>query len=165
MEKKVISHITKGLILAAIVIALDLIFQQPKLRGQESVQYLLRFGIVFAGIVASCVVFAKQTGGPLKFGEVFSHGFKATAVIAFLVAIYTFFAVKFIYPPPSAEEMEAAVKVMMQQKNVLEQEAKQLAAEAAKKRWIIYVSLSFFVSIIPGLLGSAIGGAVAKKNQ
>ncbi len=81
------------------------------------------------------------------------------------MAVYTFIAVKWIYPAPGAAEMEAAVRAIEQQGNTLHEEATQQAAIAAKNRWIVYVSVSLFVSLIPGLLGSLAGAAITKKNQ
>jgi hypothetical protein len=110
-------------------------------------------------------LYSKQSGGNPGFGDVFAHGFRTTAVIAFLMALYTFISIRWIEPAPSAAEMEAAVKAIEQQGNTLYEEAKQQAIEGAKNRWIIYVSLSIFVSLIPGLVGSLAGAAVTKKNQ
>jgi hypothetical protein len=165
MEKKITSHSVKGLIIAALLIILDLVFQRPGFQIEERSQYLLRAALVLVSIFISCIIFSKQSGGGLKFGDVFSHGFKTTAVIAFLLAIYIFIAVKYIYQPPTAEDIDTAAKLMAQQQNVMPQEAKRMAEEAAGKRWIIYVSLSFFLTLLPGLFGSLAGAAVAKKNQ
>lgn len=165
MENKITSHLVKGVIIAGILIALDGI--QQKLYGPvpDGVRYMARLIITFVGVLAGCIIFIKQTGSKPSFGEVFSHGFRTTAVIAFLMAAYTFIAVKFIYPPPSTAEMEAAVKAIEAQGNALHEEARQLAAKAAANRWVVYVSFTIFASLIPGLLASALGGGIAKKNQ
>ena len=165
MEKKITSHVNKGVIIACILITLDLILQKLYDTVPDGLHYLPGLVIVFSGVLAACIILIKQSGGKPGFGEVFSHGFRTTAVIAFLMAAYTFTAVKFIYPAPGPAEMEAAVKAIEQQGNTLHEEAKQLAEQAAKKRWIIYVSVSIFASLIPGLIGSFMGAAIAKKNQ
>ena len=165
MERKITSRITKGVIIVGIMIILDFILQQTYHPVPDSTRYLPRLIITFAGILAACILYSKQSGGHPGFGEVFAHGFRTTAVVAFLLALYTFIAVKWIYPAPTPAEMDAAVKAIEQQGNALQEEAKQLAAKAAANRWIIYVSLSIFVSLIPGLLGSLAGAAITKKNQ
>jgi Protein of unknown function (DUF4199) len=165
MERKITPRITKGVIIAGILIALDLILQYSYSTISDGTRYLPRLIITFAAVLASCILYSKQSGGNLAFGDVFSHGFRTTAMIAFLMALYTFIAIQFIYPAPTPAEMDAAVKAIEQQGNALHEEAKQLAAQAAKNRWIIYVSLSIFVSLIPGLLGSLAGAAVTKKNR
>lgn len=165
MEKKITSRITKGVIIAALLILLDLLLQKLYESVPDGTRYLLRLLITFAGVLASCIIYSRQSGGGLAFGDVFSHGFKTTAVVAFIMAVYSFVAVKWIYPAPSAAEMEAAVRSIEQQGNTLHEEAKQMAAQAAKNRWIVYVSISLFVSLVPGLLGSLAGAAITKKNQ
>jgi Protein of unknown function (DUF4199) len=165
MEPKIISHTRKGLIIVAVLIILDLFLKKSGIQVSDGLQYLPRLVLSFIGVVISCLVFAKQSAGKIKFAGVFAHGFKTTAVIAFLMALYTFIAVKFIYAPPTAAEIEAAGKAIEHQGNVMPEEAKQMAIQGAKSRWIIYVSLSIFSSLIPGVLGAATGAALAKKNQ
>jgi hypothetical protein len=165
MEQKITSRITKGVIITGILIALDIILQKTYNPVPDSSRYLPRLLITFAGVLTACIIYSKQSGGGLLFGDVFSHGFKTTAVIAFLMAVYTFIAVKWIYPPPSAAEMDAAVKAIEQQGNNLHEQAREMAVQAAKNRWIVYVSVSLFVSLVPGLLGSLAGAAITKKNR
>jgi Protein of unknown function (DUF4199) len=165
MESAITSHTRKGLIIVAVLIILDLLLKKSGMPVSDGLQYLPRLVFSFIGVAVSCLVFAKQSAGKLKFAEVFAHGFKTTAAIAFMMALYTFIAVKFIYAPPSVAEMETAGKAIQQQGNVMPEEAKQMAMQAAKSRWIIYVSLSIFASLIPGILGAVMGAALAKKNQ
>jgi hypothetical protein len=165
MERKITPRITKGVIIVGILIILDVVLQKIYSPVPDGVRYMPRLIIVLVGVFAACILYSKESGGSLSFGDVFSHGFRTTAVIAFLMALYTFTGIKYIYPPPSPAEMDAAVKAIEQQGNALHQEAKVLALQAAKNRWIIYVSLSIFVSLIPGLIGSLAGAAVTKKNQ
>lgn len=165
MEKKITPHTTKGAIIVAVIILLDILLQLNYHPVTDGIRYLLRLIITFIGVLAACMVYSKQSGGNLEFGDVFAHGFKATTVVAFLMAVYTFIAVKWIYPAPTAAEMDAAVKAIELQGNALHEEARQQALKAAANRWIIYVSLSIFVSLIPGLLGSLAGAAATKKNR
>ncbi len=165
MENKTTSHLLKGAVIVSILIVLDIVLQKAYSTVPDGVRYMSRLVICFTGVLGGCILYMKQAGGSPSFGEVFSHGFKTTSVIAFFMAVYTFIAVKLIYPPPGPAEMEAAVKVIEQQGSALHEEARQLAAKAAENRWIIYVSLSIFASLIPGLLGSLAGGVIAKKNQ
>ena len=151
--------------IAVILIVLDFIFQRIYSPVPDGIPMLPKILITFAGVLASSILYSRQMGGKLSFGEVFSHGLRTTAVIAFLMALYTFLAVKFIYPAPSAAEMDAAVKAIEQQGNALHHEAAEQATNAARHRWIIYVSLSIFATLIPGLLGSLAGAAITKKNQ
>jgi len=165
MEKKITSRITIGVIIAGLLIAMDLVAQKMYSPVPDGIPVFPKIIITFAGILTACIVFSRQSGGGLGFGEVFTHGFRTTAVIAFLMALYTFIAVKLLYPAPSAAEMDAAVKAIERQGNALHQEAIQQASQAAKNRWIVYVSVSIFATLIPGLAGSLAGAAITKKNR
>jgi hypothetical protein len=165
MEREITSRITKGVIIVCAMIVLDVILQKTQHPVPDGIRYLPRLVITFVGVLAGCILYSKQSAGHPGFGDVFAHGFRTTAVIAFLMALYTFVAVRWMYGAPTPAEMDAAVKAIEQQGNALHEEAKQQAARAAENRWIIYVSLSIFVSLIPGLLGSLAGAAVTKKNQ
>ena len=81
MEAKITSHIIKGIVVVAILVALDLFLQKSGLQITTGLQYLPTL-ILVAGVVISCIIFAKQSATALKFGDVFVHGFKTTAVIA-----------------------------------------------------------------------------------
>jgi hypothetical protein len=158
------TRITRGVVIVIMLVIIDLSMQKIYNPAPDNIRYLSRMLIIFAGILAACILQSKEPGMGRRFGDIFSYGFRTTAVVAFLMALYTFIAIKWIYPPPSAAEMEAAVKAVEQQGNALHEEARQQVAQAAKNRWIIYVSISLFVSLIPGLLGSLAGAALTKKK-
>lgn len=164
MENKVTSHIIKGLIVAVILIVFDVILQKYGSAVSPNIAYLPT-AFLTIGIIISCIIFAKQLKGKTTFGEVFAHGFKTTAVITLLMAVYTFFVVKFIYPPVTQADIEAMVKELEKHGSTMPQEAKRLAEESAKKAWIMQVAGVIFASMITGAIGAVIGAGVAKKNQ
>lgn len=163
MENKITSHILKGVIVFVILIALDLLFQSLKTAPPQWVR-LLPMIFIMSGVAVSVYIFSKQSGG-INFKEAFAHGLKTTAVITFLFAVYTYFAVKFIYPPIAKEEIEAAVQELMKQGKFTPDEARSKAIEGSRKMWVIMVSGVIFVSLISGLVGSLAGAAISKKNQ
>lgn len=163
MENKPTSHILKGLIIVVLLIALDLIFQSLKAAPPMWVRFLPMI-IIMSGVAASVYVFSKQICG-LNFKESFVHGLKTTAVVTCLFALYTYIAAKFIYPPLSKAEIEAAVQELLKAGNLTPDEARSKAVESGKMMWVIMVSGVIFVSLINGLIGSLIGAAISKKNQ
>lgn len=164
METKITSHIIKGITVVVVLIGLDLFLQKSGLQITTGLQYLPTL-ILVAGVAISCIIFAKQSATALKFADVFAHGFKTTAVIACLMAVYTFFAVKYIYPPPSAADIEATSKAIQQQGNTMPAEADRMALEGVKRMWVLVVPKVIFVSLVSGLIGALAGAALAKKNQ
>ncbi len=163
MQAKPTSHIKKGIITAVILIIIYIILQRAD--TNNSFMKVLPTLLLAIGMAVSCLVFAKQTGGNVKFGEIFAHGFKTTAVVTFFLAIYFFIDIKYIAPPVSQQEIEAAAKTLQQQGNLMPNEAHERAVEASKKIWMLVVSGTIFVSIISGAVGSVIGALLAKKNQ
>ncbi|HTL10242.1 MAG TPA: DUF4199 domain-containing protein [Chitinophagaceae bacterium] len=164
MERKITSHVTKALIISGLLLVLDLFLQKQYQPLPDGTRYMVRLVLVFIGVLAGGILFSRQSGGNRSFSEVFSHGFKTTAAIAFLMALYTFIAVKYIDPPPSAADMETAIKSYEQQGNALHEEAKKLAQEAAASRWVFYVSVSIFATVIPGVLGALLAAVITKKR-
>ena len=97
MEQKVATPVQKGLIISLILIVFGLVIYfagQMENKALSYIQYIIFLG----GIIWSCISFAKQMNGNVTFGNVFAHGFKTTAFIAALMAVYTFLSVKFIFP-------------------------------------------------------------------
>jgi hypothetical protein len=164
MEKKPSSHITKAVIIAGIMIAWILLAGKLNIPLAGNLQFV-PYVVLTLGIVISCLLFARQMNGAVKFGEVFAHGFKTTAVIALLMAVFTFFAVKYIYPPPTQADIEASIKTVQEQNNIMPNEAREMVLEGEKKQWIIFVSSAIFTTLISGLVGALAGGAIAQKNQ
>lgn len=157
------THLRAGLIIAAVAIVVDLMLQKFAQPLPDTTRMNWRMGIAFFGILAACLWRARQTGSG-RFNEVFAYGFKIITLLAFALALYTWIAVKFIYPPPTPAEMEAAIRMIEQQGSTLHEEARQAAEKAAANRWIVYVSATIFSVLLPGVLAAAIAGLVAKKN-
>ena len=97
MEQKISSPVQKGLIISLVLIVFGLILyftNQYMNKGLSYIQYVILLG----GIIWSCQTYAKQMNGNVTFGNVFAHGFKTTAFVAALIAVYTLVAVKFLFP-------------------------------------------------------------------
>src|SRR4051794_21541752 len=97
MEQKVTSPVSKGVIITLLLIVFGLIIYFANQMENTAVSYL-QYLILAIGVIWSCILYAKQMNGNVTFGNVFAHGFKTTAVTAALLAVYTFIAVKFLFP-------------------------------------------------------------------
>src|SRR6266496_2379957 len=97
MEQKVTSPVLKGVIITLLLIVFGLIIYFTGQMANKSISYL-QYAILCIGIIWSCTSYAKQLNGNVTFGNVFGHGLKTTAVVAALLAVYTFIAVKFLVP-------------------------------------------------------------------
>jgi len=162
-QKTVTSHIIKGVIIAVVLMLLNFFVRRHGGVSLPLIVQLLPTILLLAGIILSCFMFGRQTGGTMAQGEIFAHGFKTTAVVTFLMAIYTFVIVQYVFPRTPAE-VDEAVKALVQQGNMLEQEARRAAEANVKKAWIVDVGGAIFATVITGLVGSLIGAAFAKKK-
>ncbi len=75
MENKIMSHITKGLIIALIGIVIGIGGFMAQI-DQESWFRWLSTVITAIGIIWGCIYYAKQLDGNVTFGKIFGHGFK-----------------------------------------------------------------------------------------
>jgi len=163
METKVTPAWTKGLIISLICIVYGLILyftgqMQNKALGWVS------FIFLFGGIIWSCTSYAKQMNGNVTFGNAFGHGFKVTAAIAAILAVYTFIAFKFIYPEMIDISMDEARKNMEAKGNASEEQIRQ-GIEIGRKFFILFaVSGILIITALIGAVAALIGAGVAKKN-
>jgi len=102
--------------------------------------------------------------GNVTFGNVFAHGFKTTAVVAALLAVYTFIAVKFLFPD-IVDKSLAMAKKEMEEKGTLSDEQMEQALSMVRNFFVPFAIGGILVMFaIIGAISSLIGAAVAKKN-
>jgi preprotein translocase subunit SecY len=161
-SKTVISTTTKGLILSLVVIMYGLILyltDQSTNKTLANLTYLL----LAAGIIWSCISFAKDKQGEVSYGEVFAHGFKVTVVVTAINCLYTIIALKFIFP----EFKEITVnetRRQMEAKNASDSEID--AAVSWLTDYFVPLAIAgiLFLFAISGAIAAAIGAALAKKK-
>jgi hypothetical protein len=164
MDKKPWSHITKGLVVVAVIIAINLIIEKTGLALKGVIAYMPSL-LLIGGIALSGIVFSKQNQTTV-FAEIFAHGFKTAAVVICFLALYTYVATKFISTPPDMAMIEEAKKELMEKGNLMPQEADQKVKEALKNRWVFLVAQSIFASLVGGAIGAGLGALIAsKRNQ
>ncbi|MEP6846239.1 MAG: DUF4199 domain-containing protein [Panacibacter sp.] len=163
MEQKVSTPVQKGLIISLILIVFGLVLYFTNQYMNKSLSYI-QYAILLGGIIWSCNSYAKQMNSNVTFGNVFSHGFKTTAFIAALMAVYTVLSVKFIFPEMTDKIMDSA-RQEMQKNDQLSDEQINQAVEMTKKFFIPFaVGAIIIMFAIVGAIGSLIGAATAKKN-
>jgi hypothetical protein len=153
------THLIKGIIIAVLLMVLDYMARKATTELPSAIQFL-PLACMVIGIAASCIIYGYQTNGTLGFGDLFAHGFKTTAVVAVIMAVYTFIIIKYVFPP-TAHDIDLATKAILDQGGILEQEARQKAIGNAKNAWVIEVSGTIMAKVVIGLAGSLIGAALA----
>src|SRR4051794_31519952 len=97
METKVVTHITKGLVLSLILIIYSLVGHLLNFDLEQWFGWLSMV-IFLIGIIWSVNVYGNQMSNTVTFGNLFSHGFKVTAVVVCITFIYTLLSVYVIFP-------------------------------------------------------------------
>jgi len=164
MEKKPVSNIIKGLIIAAILIILDLLSSASFLKNVSWYAYVPTIFLVLASILNE-IHYCSELKGNVKFGDAFAFGFKTAAIVALVMVLYTFISLKYIHPDFKEKAYGEALKGLQQQPNIMPEEAKSQAKAYADNYIMTNVSLALMSTLIVSAVGSAIGAALAKKNQ
>jgi hypothetical protein len=162
METKVTPPATKGLIisLVLIVIGLATVFTG---NTQNKAFGFVTMGLFMAAVIWGCINYANQMSGNVTFGNTFSHGFKITATVIVIMAVYT--ALLFLVIKPELKDIALdQARDNMSQKNMSEGDIDN-AVNMTKKLFLPFAIGG--VILMYGILGcvaALIGGGVAKKN-
>jgi hypothetical protein len=164
-EKKMMTPLTKGLILGMITVVLSLLLQTfiPDLKEQQKYSWASLI-IIFGGIIWACWSYAKDMNGNVTFGNVFAHGFKTTAVLTSISVVFTVITVTLIFPDLKDRAMENAREQMIEQGQLNDTQIDQ-AIEMTKKFFTVFAIGGVIISnLLIGVIASLIGGGVVKKN-
>lgn len=113
-------------------------------------------------VIAACRKFHKETGGAASFGEVFGVGFRTTAVTIVIFAIL-FFLFAWIVPAYK-ERFIAEVIASANAGGASAAEIEESTAGLRKNFAISALAGLEFMNLVPGLIASVIGAAIAKKK-
>ncbi|HEX4849457.1 MAG TPA: DUF4199 domain-containing protein [Puia sp.] len=163
MEKKVTSHIVKGLIISLILFVLDLVAGFAGFKYAEWYKWIPGL-IMFALFIWACVSYASQMENKVTFGSVFGHGFKTSAVTACVSVIFTILSVLVIFPETREIALDQARK-QMEAKGQLTEDQIDNAINITKKMFMPFAIIGVIVfTLLAGAVASLIGAAVVKKN-
>ncbi|MBO9153957.1 DUF4199 domain-containing protein [Chitinophaga sp. GCM10012297] len=113
-------------------------------------------------VIAACRKFSKETGGNAGFGEIFGVGFRTTAVTIVIFAILFFLFVWIV--PAYKERFIAEVIASAQAADATAADIEQSTAGLKKNFAISALAGLEFMNLIPGLIASVIGAAIARKK-
>jgi len=163
MEKKVTSHITKGLVIALILFVLDIIAGFAHFKFATWWRWIPSI-ILLAAIIWACLNFAAQKNHDVTFGNIFGHGFKTSVVVACITIVFSLLSIFLIFPETKDVALEEARK-QMEAKGTLSQDMIDQSLEITRKMFVPFAIIGVIVgSVIVGAIASLIGAAVPKKN-
>jgi len=162
-EKKVMTHVQKGLLVSLILIVLGIVAHFAGIENEGWYRWLPSI-ILLAAIIWACVFYSTQMNNQATFGNLFLHGFKMSAVITVILILWTILSVTLIFPEIKEKAMETARQQMEDSGKLTDSEIDQRLSFTKKFFMIIVIGAILFGTLIVGAIGSLIGAAVAKKK-
>lgn len=162
MENKVTTPVMKGLIISLILIVFAVVVTIFKLETNKALG-IVPLVILIGGIIWANLNFAQQMDGNVTFGQVFGHGFKATALVAGIMGMWVALSLTVLFPESLDRAMEIQRTAMLEQ-GMSENEVDKALVLGKKMAVPMGTIVSVILYIIVGAIGSLIGAAVAKKN-
>ena len=160
---QVTTHIVKGLILSAISIVFSVVMYVFNLFEYSWLSWI-NTAIIMGGLIYGNILFANQNSNNVTFGNLFAHGFKATAVVIVITTAYTFLAFKVLFPDMIDIILELSRKQMLANPKMTDEMIEQ-AISMTKKFFIPFaIGGTILGTGFTGAIASLIGAAVAKKN-
>ncbi len=164
METTKTTPAVQGLIISLLLIVFGLGVHFAGLSSNKNLNYI-QYLLLAGGIIWACFTYSKQRDGNVTFGNTFAHGFKTTAAITAVMAVYTVLALKFITPEIVDIALDEARKGMMEQKGKMSDSDISDAIDMTRKFFIPFAIAGVVVLfLIFGCIFSLIGAAIAKKN-
>jgi len=163
MEKKVMTHVQKGLLVSLILIVIGIAGYFTKLFEQSWFSWASN-GILCIAVIWGCITYANQMNGQVTFGNVFTHGFKMSVVIALILIVWVILAMTVLFPEMKDKSLEMARQRMEERGNLSDSQIEQ-GVEFTKKFFIPFaIGGTLLGTLIFGTVASLIGAAVAKKK-
>lgn len=163
MEKTITTHITKGIVLALVLIVLNLIGHLLNIDLEQWFGWV-NFAIFIIAIIWSVNVYGTQMNNNVTFGNLFGHGFKVAAVAIGITFLYTLLSIYILFPDSIERIMQKGIEKAVQEGKMTSEQAQQNSAMMKKIITISILAGSVFINALIGAIGSLIGAAITKKN-
>lgn len=162
--RKPITHVVAGLLIAGIVIVLSMVMMLlAKSTAGKPGSGWITYAIIIGALIFFIMQYGKANNFQPSFGELFSYGFKATAMytVVFIGFLVLF---SFLFPDFKTNAIETARTQMETQKGVTEEQMEKGMQVMEKYFWPIAIGGTTLMFVIIGAIGSLIGAGVTKKQ-
>lgn len=160
--QKPISHIAAGLIIAGILVIFSTVVSFAGLSASPGVS-LIQPVIIVIGLIFLIRSYGKANNYGLSFGNLFSYGFKTTAVFTVITIIFSVLFL-LLFPDLKEKSFEMARQQMEDNPKLTEDQIDEAIEISKKFFWVGVVGGSMIFMIITGAIGSLIGAGVTKKQ-
>lgn len=166
MQQK--THIQKGLTIAALLIVFKSITHFTQTVFAEWPVFI--FGLlILLGVLISVVMLKKKQPTLQKFSELFSYGFKVTAVITCIYFIFMLMETKVFFPDYIHQKLLASIEQLKQsgtiEPKLFEENLDQALVLGKKVESYKYFAGSIMSILFLGVLGSLLGTVVTKSKS
>lgn len=163
MEKKIMTHITKGLLIGLISVVIGIVAYMAAIDQQSWYRWASTI-VMCLLIIWACIYYAQQLDGRVTFGNIFAHGFKTSVVVALIIVVYFVLAITVVFPDMKEKAMETA-RAQMEKDGKLSDDQINQGIEIARKFFMAFgIGGIILGTLIAGAIASLIGAAVAKKK-
>jgi hypothetical protein len=161
-EKKPINHIIAGLTIAAILVVYSILLNYMDLSQNQSMGWL-SYLILIGGLIVFINLYGKAKNHQVTFGNLFSYGFKATAIITLIMI--AFIIIFFLAFPEFKDKIVDAAREGMEKQGKMTDDQIDQGLEMFEKNFILFsAGGALFMYLILGAIGSLIGAAITKKQ-
>lgn len=158
------THKTYGLLTALAIIIINVILYVAGLAFTEQWTSYVAYVPFIIGIILNAIAFSKANDHNVKFGQVFSSGFKACAIITLISIAWSLLSIYVVFPEMKDKALEIAAEQMYKNPDMKESDI-ETALNMTKKFFVPFMIAGIvFGYMFFGAIFSLIGAAVAKKN-
>ena len=162
MEKKPTSSSVIGLIISAVLIVISLAVYFLDLFTEQWIQYV-GLVVLFGAIIWAVINNGQERKNNVTFGNLFSFGFKVTAVVIVIIVLYTLLS-GYIFPDMKEKIIESARTRALSNPKADPTQIK-TGMDIFEKNYTLFLVIGVvFWYLILGVIASLIGAAVAKKT-
>jgi hypothetical protein len=168
MENKVTSHIVKGIILGIVSFFFTVILYVFNMYTSMLSLLLLELAVLIIGIIIAIIIYSNQNKNQIKFGNLFAHGFKMTAVML-IINIGFIILSHYLLFPDLADKITTFYKNLVLNQTNLSADIKISFSNQMneyKEHFVTkQINGTIIIKGISGFIASLIGAAVSKKKS
>ena len=156
MENRQKTHVKKGLIIAAVLIILDIVFQLIHQQPEQWV-FFVNSAILVAGVIVSIQIEAAESAEKKEFSSLFGYGFQVAVVTACILFVYTILSVYLVFPDSVLSIYNERIKQAQKLPQFSLEQANSQKDMALKVIRISLISSVVMINLAVGIAGSLFG--------
>lgn len=162
-QQKPISNVAAGLVIGGILILLGLISIFTGKTSFATISQWLTYVVIIAGLIIFINLHAKSLNYQSTFGNLFSYGFKTTAMFTLVMVVFVVI-INMLFPDIRERGFEIARQKLEENPKLTDSQVDEYLGISRKYFWAFAIGGTILGNIIVGAIGSLIGATVTKKR-